>query len=283
MTSWPTIAELRQTLHTDGIVSVPAALSREWAAQLDEDLGQEFVRALSAPGGTAPRGWNRFYFEPYPERVRGFLEWVTHPLVTGLALDLFGPGYQVVELGCDTPLPGAVDQPWHRDFPTPEVTRTERRLTSFAVNASAVDVTADMGPFQVVPGTQFDDGTAFDGGMFPPAADGAAYEARMTSVYGRRGGMSIRTGLTLHRGSASAVTAAKRQVAILGVVSPEDRAVRDRDADPASYVAPRLRVSREFFDSLDPELAAHLSCEIVSERSDALPPHVTHHDFEACG
>ncbi|HEY8686009.1 MAG TPA: hypothetical protein VIO57_10425, partial [Chloroflexota bacterium] len=64
----------------------------------------------SHEGGTAPRGWNRFYFEPYPERVRGFLDLITHPAIVELAVELFGEDYRVVELGSDIPLPGAVNQ-----------------------------------------------------------------------------------------------------------------------------------------------------------------------------
>src|SRR4051812_1867815 len=112
----PEVMAIRDAVYKDGVVGIPNALPREWAAQLDEDLGAEFVRALGARKGTAPRGWNRFYFEPYAERIRGFVDWVTHPLLVALSEEMFGPEWKIVELGCDTPLPGAVNQPWHRDF-----------------------------------------------------------------------------------------------------------------------------------------------------------------------
>src|SRR3712207_6629167 len=239
-----TTGQLRDSIYRDGIAVLPGALPREWAAQLDEDLAAEFVRALSVRCGTAPRGWNRFYFEPYPERLRGFVAWVTQPDLTALSEELFGPDYMVVELGCDVPLPGAINQPWHRDFPMPDRTRYDGVLTSIAVNASAVDVEEDMGPFQVVKGSQFDDDAGFDGGMFPPDSAAADYERRMTSMRGRMGSLSIRSGLAIHRGSASSIRSVKRQAAILGVVSQEDRAVTGRLRDPDDTSVPRLRMSR---------------------------------------
>jgi hypothetical protein len=274
------ISDLRASIYGDGIAVLPDALPRAWAAQLDLDLGDEFVKALSARGGTAPRGWNRFYFEPYPERLEGFVAWVTHPDLTALSEELFGPDYVIVELGCDVPLPGAIDQPWHRDFPMPDRTRHERVLTSIAVNASAVDVADDMGPFHIVKGSHFDDDTGFDGAMFPPESAAARYDERMTAMHGRMGSMSIRSGLAIHRGSASSVRSVKRQTAILGIVSPEDRAVVHRLRDAGDTSVPRLRMSQEFFQGLDPALKRHLSHEIVCERSADLPPHHTHHDFE---
>ncbi len=268
------------TIYKDGVTAIPNALPVSWAEQLDADLGREFISALSYPKGTAPRGWNRFYFEPYAERLSGFQELVSHPALTSLSRYMLGDDYKIVELGCDTPLPGAVNQPWHRDFETPEITRTTGRFTSIAVNASAVDVSPDMGPFQVVKGTQFDDGSLFEEGMFPPEENYADYENRMTSMYGKMGSLSVRSGLTIHRGSASSITSRKRQVAILGIVSPDDRAIYKRLADPTDLSVPRIRLSQQYLDTLPPSLVEHLSYEVVSDSSNDLPPHHTHHDFE---
>jgi hypothetical protein len=49
------------------------------------------------------------------------------------------------------PLPGAVHQPWHRDFPMPEETRREGRLSSLAYNVTTVDVSPEMGPMGLRP------------------------------------------------------------------------------------------------------------------------------------
>lgn len=272
-------APLIDTIYRDGIVGVPNLLPVEWGDGLDRDLKAEFMAALSHAGGTAPRGWNRFYFEPYPERVHGFLDLIAHPLIVELSTRMFGDGYAIVELGCDLPLPGAINQPWHRDFPMPVETR-EGRLTSIAINASSVDVTPDMGPFQVVPGTQFDPGDDFDGGMFPDESRYPEYDSRMESRLGSRGSISIRSGLTIHRGSRSSNRSRVRPVAIVGIVSPEDRAVVKRLANPDDPDVPRLRISRHYLDSLPEDVVRHLSYEVVADTERNLPPHFTHHTFE---
>ena len=273
-----TPAALSRDVHEHGIAVVRGAFPPAWAATLDEDLAAEFSAALRTPRGVAPRGWDRFYFEPYAERVRGFWDLVSHPAVTALSEHMFGPDWQVVELGCDIPLPGAENQPWHRDFPMPRATREEQRLTSIAVNASAVDVVD--GPFQAILGTHLDPGDDFEGEMFPPDDRSAELDARLQSFFARAGNFSVRSGLMLHRGSAMGIGARMRQVAILGIVSTEDRAIVDRRADPADPHPPRIRLSQEALDRVPPEVAAHLSHEVVSETTATLPPHHTEHSFE---
>ncbi len=272
-------ATLVETIYRDGIAGIPSLLPREWAEELDEDLKTEFVAALSSAGGTAPRGWNRFYFEPYPERIRGFLDLITHPAVVDLSVAMFGGDYMVVELGCDLPLPGAIDQPWHRDFPMPPETRSGR-ISSVCINASSVDVTADMGPFQIVPGTQLDPGDDFDGGMFPPEARYPEYEERVETRFGQRGSVSIRSGLAVHRGTRSSNRSTIRPVAIVGIVSQECGAVTERLAHPDDPNVPRLRVSQQYIDRLPESVREHLSYELVADTEKDLPPHFTHHTFE---
>jgi hypothetical protein len=36
-----------------------------------------------------------------------------------IATEVLGPDYEIVEVGFDIPFAGAMDQPWHRDFPMP--------------------------------------------------------------------------------------------------------------------------------------------------------------------
>jgi hypothetical protein len=273
------IAALKQTIYRDGIIGIPHLLSTKWADELDEDLKREFIAALSHEGGTAPRGWNRFYFEPYPERVRGFVELITHPVIVALSIQLFGNDYRVVELGSDIPLPGAVNQPWHRDFPIPDETR-EGRISSICLNASSVDVTPDMGPFQIAPGTQFESGDDFDGGMFPDDSRQPEYDRRMESKLGARGSVSVRSGLTLHRGSKSSNRSRLRPVAIVGIVSSECGAVTNRLANPDDPHVPRLRVSQQYIDGLPEIVRRMLSYEVVADTEQNLPPHFTHHTFE---
>ena len=269
---------VRREVEEQGISVVRGAFPRAWAEALDEDLCREFTRALRTPGGVAARGWNRFYFEPYAEHVRGFWDLAAHPLVVELSEAMFGPEWKIVELGSDIPLPGAENQPWHRDFPTPKATREHRRLTSVAINASSVDVVE--GPFQAVPGTHFDDGSQFEGGMFPADELAPQYDERLVSFYAKAGNFSVRSGLMLHRGSAMSTGARMRPVAILGIVAPDDRAVVDRLADEGDRKPPRLRMSQEAYDRVEPRLRDHLSIEIVSETTATLPPYRTEHSFE---
>jgi Phytanoyl-CoA dioxygenase (PhyH) len=273
------ISELKETIYRDGIVGIPKLLPTERADQLDEDLKTEVMAALSHEGGMAPRGWNRFYFEPYPEPVRRFLDLITHPVITALSVELFGEDYRVVELGSDIPFPGAVNQPWHRDFPMPDETR-EGRLSSICLNVSSVDVTPDMGPFQIAPGTQFELGDEFDGGMFPDESRQSEYDRRMESKFGMRGSVSVRSGLTLHRGSKSSSRSRLRPVAIVGIVSSECGAVTNRVTNPDDPHVPRLRVSQRYIDDPPGDVVQHLSYEVVADTERNLPPHFTHHTFE---
>jgi hypothetical protein len=275
------VKQLSKEIYEHGITNLPNILPVQWADELDEDVGLQFVDALKIEGGegVAFRGWSRFYIELYPERMRGFVEMVTHPAVVELSREVLTDEYQIVELGADIPLPGAPDQPPHRDFPLPEPSRLYRRLTSLCFNASTVDVTPSMGPFHIAPGTHFDDGADFVKEMFPVGEKKEAYNQRMVPRLARRGSMSARSGLTIHRGSKN--NDRMRPVIILGVVSREDRAhsatVIER---PADYSPPALKMSQAYFDSLDEELKKHLSCEIVADTTANLPPLKTPHSIE---
>jgi len=192
---------------------------------------------------------------------------------------MLGDSYEIVELGADIPLPGAPDQPPHRDFPMPETTRLHRQLTSLAFNASTVDVTPEMGPFNIALGTHFDDGSDFVKGMFPVGEKKEEYIKRMVPRLAKRGSVSARSGLTLHRGTKN--NGRIRPVIILGVVSTEDRAHSATTVDlPSDYIAPTLQMSQEFYDSLNEELKEHLSCEIVADTTADLPPLKTPHSIE---
>ena len=100
--------------------------------------------------------------------MRGFVDLMTHPWVTGV-YGVLGPDWKAVELGFDIPFDGAMGQPWHRDFPSPAETYEGRRLTSLAFNLTAVDTTEAMGPLEVALGTHWEPGLDFDNGMFPHA------------------------------------------------------------------------------------------------------------------
>ncbi|SFW85238.1 phytanoyl-CoA dioxygenase family protein [Amycolatopsis australiensis] len=256
---------LTARLYQDGIIGLPQAFSRDWVKQLGEDIDTAFAEARARPGGAVGRGPNRFYVEIHPEQLRGFADLAGHPWITAIAEAVLGPEYKIVEVGFDVPLAGAVDQPWHRDFPMPEETARHRRLNSLAVNVTAVDTEPDMGPFEIAPGTHFDDGSAFDHGMFPPREAYPRYRELAVRKYPKMGDISIRSALTIHRGTANH-SAKSRPVLVLGLDAPG--AGNDERHDAA--------VTREYWASLPESVRAHLGCPVV----DTLRPITQKHTIE---
>ncbi|MFC5099039.1 phytanoyl-CoA dioxygenase family protein [Amycolatopsis plumensis] len=259
------LAALTERLHADGIIGLPQAFTRDWVRRLGEDIDTAFAEARARPDGAVGRGPNRFYVEIHREQLRGFTDLVTHPWITAVAEVVLGPEYRIVEVGFDVPLAGAADQPWHRDFPMPGETARERRLTSLAVNVTAVDTEPDMGPFEIAPGTHWDDGGAFEHGMFPPRAAYPRYRELATRKYPRMGDISIRSALTVHRGTANR-SAKARPVLVLGLDAPG--AGNDERHDTA--------VTKEFWASLPESVRAHLDCPVV----DVLRPITQKHTIE---
>jgi hypothetical protein len=250
------VAAIMGGFYGDGIIGVKAAFDRAWVAELAEDVGVLFDEALARPHGTVGRGPRRHYVAIHPERLRGFADLVSHPWVTAVCEAVLGEGYEFVEVGFDVPLPGAVVQPWHRDFAAPPATLEDRRLDSIAFNVTTVDVTEDMGPFEVAPGTEWDDASAFEHGMFPPRSAYGRYEALAQRKLPQMGDISARSGLTVHRGTANRSDRA-RPVLILGAVAPSSR-------DPDAH---DLRVTQGFLERLSPAVRAHLGHRVVHDLS----------------
>ena len=252
-------------LYGDGIIGLKGAFERDWVQALGEDIEVLFRDALTRPGGAVGRGPKRYYVEIHPEGIRGFLDLVTHPWVTAVCEAVLGPEYKVVEIGFDVPGPGAVHQPWHRDFPAPEDTLVGRRLNSLAFNLTTVDVSEDMGPFEVAPGTQWDDPAEFEHGMFPPKSLYPRYEARAQQKLPRMGDVSARSALTIHRGTANRSTKS-RPALVLGVDAPGANNAERHD----------LQVTRAYYDRLPQHVRDHLTCRVV----DHLEPIVQAHSIE---
>jgi hypothetical protein len=240
-------------LYGDGIIGLKGAFERDWARTLDEDLAVLFEEALKRPGGAVGRGPKRYYVEIHPERIRGFVELATHPWVVAVSEAVLGPDYKIVEIGFDVPLPGAQNQPWHRDFPAPEETLIGRRLNSLAFNLTTVDVFEDMGPFEIAPGTQWDAPDGFEHGMFPPRALYSRYEERAQQKMPRMGDISARSALTIHRGTANR-SDKPRPALVLGVDAPGAINAERHD----------LQFTRAYYDTLPESLKRHLTCRVVT-------------------
>jgi ectoine hydroxylase-related dioxygenase (phytanoyl-CoA dioxygenase family) len=253
-----------ETIRRDGIVGLPNTFDRRWAEELRQDYEILFKEARSYEKGTVSRGRNRFYFAIHPERLRGFLELVTNPKITALCEKMLGPDYKIAEIAFDVPLPGAVVQPWHRDFPMPEETKATGRLTSIAFNATTVDVKPEMGPFEIAPGTQWDDGTKFKHGMFPEKELYPRYEERAQKKMPKQGDISARTALAIHRGTPNE-SDTPRAVLVLGVWAAD---VQGEERD--------LVFTRKFYDALPEEVKKHLACDVVDE----LEPIIQRHSIE---
>lgn len=239
-------------LYGDGFIALQGAFTPDWAERLGEDIEVLFAEALKRPGGAVGRGPKRYYVEIHPERIRGFLDLVTHPWVVAVCENVLGPDYKIVEIGFDVPLPGAMPQPWHRDFPSPEETLIGRRLNSLAFNLTTVDVTEDMGPFEIAPGTQWDVPIGFEHGMFPPRSLYERYQARARRKLPKRGDISARSALTIHRGTANHSNT-PRPALVLGVDAPGGINAERHD----------LQFTRAYYEAMPAELKEHLTCRVV--------------------
>ncbi|RKG68525.1 phytanoyl-CoA dioxygenase [Corallococcus sp. CA054B] len=258
-------ADLLRGLYGDGIIGLKGAFPRDWAARMREDIETLFADARQVPGGALPRGPQRWYVEVHPERIRGFVDIVTHPWFVAVCEAVLGPDYRIVEVGFDVPFPGAADQPWHRDFAAPEATTKGRRLNSLAFNLTAVDTIPEMGPFEVAPGTQWDEFEGCARGMFPPRELWPRYIARAVQKLPRMGDISARSALTIHRGTANR-SDQSRPVLVVGVDAPDATNANHHD----------LQVTRRYLEALPPRVREHLTCRVV----DALAPVVQHHTIE---
>jgi hypothetical protein len=258
-------AAIEHALMTDGITALRGAFTPEWADRMREDIEAAFEEAIGRDGGAVGRGPNRYYVEIHPEQLRGFLDIVSHPWFRTVCETVLGPEYKVLELGFDIPFAGAMNQPWHRDFPSPPDTHEGRRLTSLAFNLTAVDTAEDMGPFEIALGTQFDAGLDWHHQMFPPKSEYPRFEAAAVRKYPQRGDVSARSALTVHRGTKNE-SQLSRPVLVVGVDAPG--AGHDAFHDMA--------MTREYHDAIPEDVRAHLLGRVV----DRLEPIVQQHTIE---
>jgi ectoine hydroxylase-related dioxygenase (phytanoyl-CoA dioxygenase family) len=148
------IQSLVEDGNRDGFVILRDHFSREklqvWAEKFPPLLEEQIEREKDSPN----RGAQRFYVtlpftDPYADRSIYEDEDVL-AIVEGLA----GKDYVMCQLATDTPLLGSDYQELHRDTPPlfPEWS-VETPSFQLAVNFPLVDVTPEMGPFEVARGT----------------------------------------------------------------------------------------------------------------------------------
>ena len=256
---------IREGLYGDGIIALISAFSPQWADRLREDIEALFAEARAIPGGALPRGPERFYVEVHPERIRGFVDIAAHPWFVAVCETILGPDYRIVEVGFDIPFPGAADQPWHRDFPSPPATLRDRRLNSLAFNLTAVDTLPEMGAFEIALGTQWDDLSDCPNAMFPPRHFYPRYCERMAAKLPQRGDISARSALTIHRGTANR-SDLPRPVLVVGVDAPGATNADHHD----------LQITANYARTLPPRVLDHLTYRLA----DRLEPVIQHHVIE---
>ena len=254
-----------KALREDGITGLKGAFAPEWADAMRQDMMTAFWSAIQRPGGAVGRGPRRWYVEIHPQDFRGFVDLIMHPWVIAMCENALGPDYQIVEIGLDVPFEGARYQPWHRDFPSPTDTYVDRRITSLAFNLTGVDVTPDMGPFEIAPGTQYDDGRDWKHEMFPDKTLWGRFQERATRKFPQRGDISCRSALTVHRGTEH-LSPIARPVMVLGVDAPGAGHAELHD----------MMVTQDYFDALPEKARKHLVCRVVDE----LVPISQKHDIE---
>ncbi|WP_184199018.1 phytanoyl-CoA dioxygenase family protein [Polymorphobacter multimanifer] len=258
-------SEIMGGLFGDGIIGLKGAFEPRFADGLHHDLMTLFAEARQVTGGALPRGPQRWYVEVQPERIGGFVAIVTHPWFVAVCETVLTKRYRIVEVGFDIPFPGAADQPWHRDFAVPAATSRDRRLDSLAFNLTTVDTRPEHGPFEIAPGTQWDEFDGCEQGMFPPQALWERYRARAVRKMPQRGDISARSALTVHRGTANR-SDEPRPVLVIGVDAPDACNADHHD----------LQVTRGWLDAAPAQVREHLAARVVER----LEPVIQHHVIE---
>ena len=261
----PVPPSIASGLSTDGIIALKGAFPTAWADAMRKDIDEAYAEASHRPGGAVGRGPNRYYVEIHPEAFRGFVDVAQHPWFVEVCRSVLGPNYEIVEVGFDIPLGGAMNQPWHRDFPSPKDTYEQHCLTSLAFNHTSVDTEPEMGPFEIALGTQWEPGLDFMHQMFPDESEWPRYQGLAQRKFPKRGDISARSALTLHRGTAN-LSQKSRPVMVVGA-----------DAPGAGHAALHdLQVTQPYFDFLPAVVREHLHCRVVPR----LEPVVQKHQIE---
>ncbi|MBA2921244.1 phytanoyl-CoA dioxygenase [Sphingomonas sp. MAH-20] len=256
------VAEIMGGLYGLGIIGLKHAFARDWVERVAQDIWAIWDDVKDVPGGALPRGPERFYVEVHPERIRGFPDIAIHPWFVAVCEAVLGPDYRIVEVGFDIPFPGAADQPWHRDFAVPEATTKGRRLNSLAFNLTMVDTRPEHGPFEIAPGTQWDQFEGCPKGMFPPRALWPRYIARAEQKLPQMGDISARSALTVHRGTANRSNE-PRPVLVVGVDAPDAINAHHHD----------LQVTPAYLDALPPCIRDHLTYRVVKRLEPIIQAH----------
>ena len=131
--------------------------------------------------------------------------------------------------------------------------RLARRILP-QLRSRSLDWVARHYDVEIAPGTQWDTGETFEHEMFPPRSAYGRYSERAVRKYPQMGDVSVRSALTIHRGTANH-SARARPVLVLGVDAPDGGNAAHHD----------LAVTRDYWESLPPSVRDHLGCPVVDE------------------
>lgn len=204
-----TIDRLAQTVLDDGYCVIPGLFSTALLARWREHFAPLLETHMAREGHLRNRGSGRYYVTlPF---VAPFSDPSVYEDEDVLALcaKLVGDDMVMCQLATDTPLRGSDYQDVHRDTPPlfPESGR-ETPPYQLAVNFPLVDVTPEMGPFEVARKTH----------MMPKEEGLRLIEeghVRLEPVLMRAGDVMIRDVRGLHRGTPNR-TDVPRPMAVIG-------------------------------------------------------------------
>ena len=238
------VAAIMGGLYGDGIIALKGAFSREWVAGAARGHRPRCSRRRSrGPAARSGAGRSATTSRSTPSGMRGFVDLVTHPWVVAVCEAVLGPDYQIVEIGFDVPV---------RARCTSRGTATSRRRTRRSSDAASTRSRStsrpwtsaeDMGPFEIAPGTQWDEPDGFEHGMFPPKSLYPRYEARAQRKLPKMGDISARSALTIHRGTPNR-SRQPRPVLVLGVDAPDARNAERHDLQFTRRVLRRAAARR---------------------------------------
>ena len=139
-----------------------------------------------------------------------------------------------------------------------------RRLNSLAFNLTTIDTRPEHGPFEIAPGTQWDDIRGCKNDVFPPREQWQRYIDRAVPKLPQRGDMSARSALTIHRGTANRSNEA-RPVLVVGVDAPDatNTAHHDMQVTAAHHAAHPARVRDHLTARIVPSLEVVVQHHII--------------------
>ena len=243
---------LAADLNRDGLCVIPGlldpALVDEWAGAFDA----LFRDRQSRPGGLAPREKNRYYVTlPWVPPFANEEVWA-NPVILGVLDRIFVQEYVMVQLGADVPLQGSEYQDMHRDYRPLFTDDFNTPLYALAVNFPLVDVTEENGPFHFARGTHV---LPKDEGLRRVEAG----EIPIESLQAKRGDVTIRTPLQLHRGTPN-VTPTPRPMVVMGYAM---HWLHTANVD--------LTLPRDYYESLSEDRRKLLRCKVVDELPESMP------------